>query len=166
MLLRQKVLNAEILRESETKYRELANSITDIFFAMDEQSRCIYWNKASEQITGISSDEAVGKPFLDIFPEGSDSYESMKSFLNSVYSNREKAFTQVFNISGEQRVFSIFVYTSENQGVSILSKDITERIEVEINNPAASSGVCWICKELDCWRDLIPRSSLQVLTLS
>jgi len=38
--------------------------------------------------------------------------------------------------------------------------------EAGINNPAASSGVCWICKELDCWRDLIPRSSLQVLTLS
>jgi len=41
-----------------------------------------------------------------------------------------------------------------------------KEIEDVINNPAASSGVCWICKELDCWRDLIPRSSLQVLTLS
>jgi PAS domain S-box-containing protein len=34
----------EALKESEEKYRELANSITNVFFAMDEHLRYTYWN--------------------------------------------------------------------------------------------------------------------------
>ena len=49
------------LRESEEKYRELADSITDIFFAMDLDLRYTYWNNASEELTGIPAQDAIGK---------------------------------------------------------------------------------------------------------
>jgi len=75
---------------------------------------------------------------------------------------------KVFSPNGDCLDDTIVVQqnTSEEdtwKGIIRNSADETVR---EINNPAASSGVCWICKELDCWRDLILRSSLQVLTLS
>jgi PAS domain-containing protein len=40
----------EALRESEASYRELAESITDVFFAFDKDLRYTYWNKASEKL--------------------------------------------------------------------------------------------------------------------
>jgi PAS domain S-box-containing protein len=43
----------DVLKETEERYRELADSITDVFFAMDERLRYTYWNKASEILTGI-----------------------------------------------------------------------------------------------------------------
>jgi PAS domain S-box-containing protein len=43
----------EALIKSESNYRELADSIADIFFAMDCDLRCTYWNRASENFTGI-----------------------------------------------------------------------------------------------------------------
>ena len=51
------------LRESERNYRELANSITDVFFAMDEQLRNTYWNRASEELTGVGQ-RCCGKTSL------------------------------------------------------------------------------------------------------
>jgi len=39
------------LRQSENKYRELTESISDVFFAMDNDLRYTHWNKASEKMT-------------------------------------------------------------------------------------------------------------------
>ena len=49
------------LRESETKFRYLAESITDIFFAMDKDLKLTYWNKASEKMSGIPAKDAIRK---------------------------------------------------------------------------------------------------------
>src|SRR4030042_4641847 len=50
----------EALRESMEGYRELAESISDMFFAMDKDFRYTYWNKACEEFTGISAKDAIG----------------------------------------------------------------------------------------------------------
>ena len=59
----------EKLRESEERYRELTESISDVFFAMDKDLRYTYWNKASEKLTGISAKDAIGKCLTDVFPD-------------------------------------------------------------------------------------------------
>jgi PAS domain-containing protein len=59
----------ERLRESEESYRELADSITDVFFAMDQDLRYTYWNKASESLTGIRAEDALGKSLLEVFQD-------------------------------------------------------------------------------------------------
>ena len=46
----------ETLRESEARYKKLADSITDIFFALDKDLRFTYWNKATEALTGVLID--------------------------------------------------------------------------------------------------------------
>jgi len=57
------------LRKVEEKYQELAESISDVFFAMDKNLRYIYWNKASEILTGIPAEKAVGKTLMEVFPD-------------------------------------------------------------------------------------------------
>jgi PAS domain-containing protein len=43
----------EALRQSEEKYRNLADSIADVFFAFDKNLKYTYWNKASEKLTRL-----------------------------------------------------------------------------------------------------------------
>jgi len=48
---------------------ELADSTGDVFFAMDMDLRFTYWNKASENLTGISAEEAIGKSLYEVYPD-------------------------------------------------------------------------------------------------
>ncbi len=59
--------NEAVIKRSEAQYRALADSITDPFFAMDSNLRYTYWNKASETLTGIKAEEAIGKHIFDVF---------------------------------------------------------------------------------------------------
>ena len=45
----------DALRISETHYRALADSITDILFELDQDLHYTHWNKASEALTGYPS---------------------------------------------------------------------------------------------------------------
>ena len=49
----------EALRKSEKKYKDLAESISDVFFAFDKDLRYTYWNRASEELTGISAKDDI-----------------------------------------------------------------------------------------------------------
>ncbi len=58
----------DALKKSESQYRQLAESISDIFFAMDKDLRYTYWNHACERLTGIAAKDALGKRMADILP--------------------------------------------------------------------------------------------------
>src|SRR4030065_612986 len=66
-LSEKEVIGKEV-KESEERYRELTESISDVFFAMDKDLRYTYWNKASEKLTGILAKDAVGKKLFEVFP--------------------------------------------------------------------------------------------------
>ncbi len=48
---------------------ELARHMRDAFFVMDSSLRYLFWNQASEKITGISAEHAIGKSLDELFPE-------------------------------------------------------------------------------------------------
>jgi GAF domain-containing protein len=60
------------LRESEAHYRELADSITEIMFELDQDLNYSHWNKASELFSGITAQEAIGRSIPDLFGESED----------------------------------------------------------------------------------------------
>ncbi|MBA4393097.1 MAG: PAS sensor protein [Desulfobacca sp.] len=57
------------IKDSVARYRELADSITDVFFALNKELKTVYWNKTSEGLTGISARDAMGRSFYDFFPD-------------------------------------------------------------------------------------------------
>ena len=58
----------EALRESEGRYRALAESTRDIIYILDRQGTLLYANQAAAQSIGISSRQIVGKRQADLFP--------------------------------------------------------------------------------------------------
>ncbi|UCH50435.1 MAG: PAS domain S-box protein, partial [Chloroflexota bacterium] len=120
----------EALRQSESRYRELAESITDIFFAMDEKLRYTYWNKASENITGIPAKEALGKRITDIFPDDEATGKAVNMYRAALATKDPQYFTNNFSIGDTNFVFDISVYPTSD-GVAVHAKDITGRVKLE-----------------------------------
>jgi PAS domain S-box-containing protein len=65
-LVNEKVKEIE---ESKERYKELTESISDVFFAIDKDLKYTYWNKASEKLTGILAKDAIGKSLTEVFPD-------------------------------------------------------------------------------------------------
>lgn len=120
----------ESLRESEERYRELANSIADVFFAMDENLRYTYWNKASESLTGIWAEDALGKNLYELFPDTSQTRKAERVYLDVLRTQQPQTFVTEYQLEGKDFVFEISVYPSKD-GISVFTKDVTERKRAE-----------------------------------
>jgi len=120
----------ESLRESEERYRELADSIADVFFAMDKELKYTYWNQASENLTGIPAKEALGKSLLEIFPDTPQTRKAQKVYSDVLRTQRSQSFVNEYQLRGKDFFFEISAYPS-SQGVSVFVRDITERKRAE-----------------------------------
>jgi PAS domain S-box-containing protein len=57
------------LRESEERFRALAETASDAIVSADSAGNIIFWNAEAESIFGYSADEAIGRPLAMIMPE-------------------------------------------------------------------------------------------------
>jgi len=120
----------EALKNSEESYRELANSITDVFFAMDKHMRYTYWNKASEILTGVRAEDALGKSLRDVFPDSPGLRMAEKAYRTVLRTKKSQVFVNDFDINGRQYIFEISAYPARG-GVSVFARDITESTKME-----------------------------------
>ncbi len=120
----------EALRVSEERYRELANSITDVFFAMDEHLKYVYWNKASEELTGILEKDAIGKSIYEVFPDTPETRKAEKIYFEVLRKKKPRNFVHEYHLGGERFFFDITAYPSGN-GLSVFVKDTTEQKKAE-----------------------------------
>jgi PAS domain S-box-containing protein len=120
----------EALRDSEEKFKGLAESITDIFFAFDKDLRYIYWNKASEELTGVSAKDALGKHLRDIFPESVGAKNAEKMYRKALKTQKVQSFVNEYQLGDKSHFFEINAYPSKD-GLSVFVKDVTERKQAE-----------------------------------
>jgi len=139
----------EELRKSEEKYRELADSISDTFFAFDEELRYTYWNRASEQLTGISANDALGKHLYDLFPDVEMTRKAEKAYLKALRTKQPQYLVNEYQLGGKNFVFEISAYPSK-AGLSVFVKDITERKQAEQALQVRTHALSERVKELNC----------------
>ena len=60
----------QALSESDKSFRVLTDNISDLFFTLDLDLRCSFWNRAAESLTGILASAVLGKSVGDAFSEG------------------------------------------------------------------------------------------------
>ncbi|MBN2219785.1 MAG: PAS domain S-box protein, partial [Kosmotogaceae bacterium] len=120
----------EVLKQSEAKYRELAESITDIFFAMDEDLRYTYWNKASEKLTGIPAKDALGKHIFDIFPDDENTRKAESLYRKALATKKPQYLIHRLPIGGRDFVFEINAYPTAS-ALCVYVRDITESKKME-----------------------------------
>jgi PAS domain S-box-containing protein len=127
----EQVLDEKRLRESKERYRELADSITDVFFAMDKNLRYTYWNKASEELTGIPAKNAIGKSLFKIFPDTPQTRAVGKKYREVLKTQKTKTFMNEYHLKGKRFFFDITVYPSRD-GLSFFARDITKQKKMEL----------------------------------
>ncbi|MFZ3167214.1 MAG: PAS domain S-box protein [Candidatus Methanoperedens sp.] len=112
------------LAEREASYRELTESINDLFYAMDRDLKYTYWNKASEVLTGILAKDAIGKSLLEIFP-GIKGTKAEQFYIESLKTQQLGRLESGFRVGDKNFIFEINIYPTKT-GLSIIAKDITE----------------------------------------
>jgi len=120
----------EELRESEAHYKELAESISDVFFALDEDLRYTYWNQASENLTGIPARDALGKHLYDIFPDLEQPRMAEKAYKKALRTKKPQYFVNEYRLQGKVFSFEISAYPSKS-GLSVFLKDVTGSKRIE-----------------------------------
>jgi PAS domain S-box-containing protein len=119
----------ELLRESEESFRELAESVTDVFFATDPSLTVTYWNKATEYLTGVSSRDAIGNPLLALLPAlAATGAEPV--FRNVMMLREPRSFTATITFAEGPITAEIRVYPGR-RGLSVFVRDITEQKHAE-----------------------------------
>ena len=124
--LRERKRAQDALWSSETHYRQLADSITDVLFELDHNLCFTHWNKASEMLTGIPQQDAIGKSMFEIFGD-SEEQKRIEKIYQRVLSDRQAQRFEI-NLAVQTQIhdFEINAYPSTH-GVSVVARDITER---------------------------------------
>ncbi len=139
-------LAEELLVKERTRYQELADSISDLFLAMDKDLKYTYWNKACEKLTGISAANAIGKSLMEIFPDNEARQHVKEMYLQVIESQKPQHFT--VNYPGSiNRIHEISAYPIID-GVSIFVKDITERRQAEMKLAESNQFISQIINSL------------------
>ena len=89
----------ELLRESEERFRALAESATDAIIFTDSRGTIIFLNRAGEAIFRYAAEELIGKPVAKLLPE-----------------RLRDAFQEAMQRGGESGEFSILGKTAELLG--------------------------------------------------
>ena len=120
---------ASAYRESEGRYRDLANSISDIFCAVNHDLCITYWNKATELRTGIPAQEALGKPAVEVLPILQNS-APLALFRQALKTQQPDRVIERYSFQSKSWVFEISAYPSAS-GLSVFVRDITEYAQAE-----------------------------------
>lgn len=152
----------EEARKNEQRFRDLANSISDVFFAMNRDLRCTYWNHASEKLTGIPAPKAIAQNITDLLPE-SMAKDLDKLFHESMETQTTKTYVSKVKLQNKVYYFDINIYPAKH-GLSVFFKDVSERMYAErererliaelqdaLNKVKTLSGllpICAFCKNI------------------
>ncbi len=116
----------DALRISEEHFRELTESITDVFFELDHDLKYTYWNRASEKFTGIRAEKALGKTLWDLFTDTPDIKKAEAIYRKVLETKEPEVFESFYRNEAGTTVFEISVYPTIH-GITVFTKDITSR---------------------------------------
>lgn len=114
-------------KQREQKYRRLTERISDAYYAFDSEWTVTYWNESAADRSGISAAEIIGENFWDVFPELKNTrYEDT---LQEALASQEHRSCEYYYEEGDYWV-DVQIYP-DDEGISVISQDITERKEHE-----------------------------------
>ncbi len=125
-------LSAQALHEAEQQYQDLAESIADIFYALDREMRFTYWNKACERFRGLPAAEVIGRHMHEIFPLTPDT--GVDQVIRQALATHQPGSTvNRYTAGGVEYYFDVSAYPTRH-GVAVFGKDVTaaKRTEAEL----------------------------------
>ena len=127
-----RVENEQALRDSHEETVEILESISDAFYAVDNDFRFTYVNGLAESWWGICREDLIGKHVWTLFSHavGSETYEAQVRALRDRCSLRYETRSP---LSG--RLIEVNIHPTA-VGISVYSRDITDRRALEAQQQA------------------------------
>jgi PAS domain S-box-containing protein len=122
-------LSAEAMRTSEQRYEELADSISDPFFAIDANFRYVYFNKACEVYVGRPASEVIGMSMYELLPHFRGSAIEA-AYREALTTHQSRSLAYPFEVNGKMYHFETSIYPT-SAGLSVFTRDITQRVDAE-----------------------------------
>lgn len=119
-------LHEESLTQLNKKIINILESITDAFFAIDNEWKFTYINNQAEVIFKRKRSRVLNKKIWDIFPETRD-LEFYKKCSQAVKTGNPTEFEEYF--PALKKWFEIHIYPAK-EGLSVYFNDITEKVEL------------------------------------
>ncbi len=128
----------EARRESEERYRFVAESASDGILTIDQDRTILFANRAAEKIFGLTITDMVGRPFSMLIPERvrEDHDAALQQYLDTVVtSNPEYALQIAGSGKGQREIaleisFGEYVKNSKHIFTGVI-RDVTERKQLE-----------------------------------
>lgn len=105
----------------------ILESIDDGFFAVDKNSKVLYWNKKAEILLNVKKEDIIGNDLHAVFTNP-DSISFYNQYQKAIRENATLHFEE-FSIR-TNRWFAVSAFPSDN-GLSVYFKDVTERKTAE-----------------------------------
>lgn len=126
----------EALRESEEKYRLLAETTPDVIILHDMQGCIQYVNRSGLELIGLKAEEVIGRPIAAFIPpEFQNGVRKRQESRASGDQNMYNYEVQVRNKDGQNVYLEIYsapiVTEGRVQQILIVARDITERKKME-----------------------------------
>jgi PAS domain S-box-containing protein len=118
-------LEAEVaLRKAHERLEAILASISDAFFALDEQLVVTYYNHAAERMLGRSQTEVLGRPLFDAFPEARGSLFE-RNYRQALAARQFMTFEVEFNVAPLANWYDVRVYPYQ-EGIAVFFQVTTE----------------------------------------
>ncbi len=134
--LRRQIGVTERAEKDVSKMREFLYSMFDsmpsIIIALDLQQQVTHWNRQAENMTGISAEEALGKPLVILVPEFQQQIVKYSNPDNMDLFPTTERIEGI--IGGENRLLDVMVYplrSAGSVGIVIRVDDVTEKARIE-----------------------------------
>lgn len=117
----------EEVRRYNKRIHNILNSITDGFYSLSRDWEVTYWNKAAEEIYGVSHKEIEGVNFWEYFPKAKE-LQFYKKFKKALNTGKKIFFEEYYEPLSEW--FEVNAYPGP-EGLSVYFKIITDRKRVD-----------------------------------
>lgn len=107
----------------QLQIREILDSISDAFYAVDAQWKFTYFNKEAENLLQKKEEEVIGKNIWEVFPAASNT--ALETIYREVVET-EKSHSFEYFFPGDGKWYEVNAYPSKG-GVSVYFKNINDR---------------------------------------
>jgi PAS domain S-box-containing protein len=113
------------VQQSESRLRDVVESINEGMFVVDRDGRIELWNEALERSTACTRGEVLGRPLLEAFPNLATT-PLARALVDSIETRQIEALDDVRFGYDPERVFEARLFPFEG-GTTVFINDVTER---------------------------------------
>jgi PAS domain S-box-containing protein len=125
-----RVRSEQAALRSELRAARILEQVSDAHCTLDREFRIVSVNAAAERALGMPRDALLGRTHWEVFPASVDS-DAGRAYRRVVADRGEQHVTQHYVGEGYDRHLEIDAYPTDEGGVAIFWRDVTERVRAE-----------------------------------